>query len=77
MYMTFLYLAFKITKKTFFVKIEVCGKVVRFSHIGENVKENLINYGIDFIFDLISLLFKYMKNDFLGILKAKYQNGHI
>ena len=50
MYMTFWYLAFKITKKTFFIKIEVCGKNVRFSNIGKNTKENLINLpnGFDF-----------------------------
>ena len=33
----------KYQKKTVFVKIEVCGEIVRFSHIGENIKENLIN----------------------------------
>ena len=56
-YRTFWYLAFKIQKKPFFVKIEVCEEIVRFSHIGENTKENLIISGIDFIFVLISLLF--------------------
>ena len=50
-------MAFKIQKKPVFVKIEVCEEIVRFSHIGENTKENLIIYGIDFIFVLISLLF--------------------
>ena len=54
---TFWYLAFKIPKKTFFVKIEVCEEIVRFSHIGENTKENLINFWYWFIFALISLLF--------------------
>ena len=42
-YRTFWYLAFKIPKKTFFVNIEVCEEIVRFSHICENTKENLIN----------------------------------
>ena len=35
-------MAFKIPKKTFFVKIEVCEEIVRFSHIGEYTKEHLI-----------------------------------
>ena len=39
----FWYLAFKIQKKNFFVTIEVCGEIVKFSHIGENTKENIIN----------------------------------
>ena len=33
----------KYPKKTFFVKIEVCEEIVRFSHIGEYTKENFIN----------------------------------
>ena len=37
-------MAFKITKKSFFVKIEVCGKNAQFSNISENTKENLINF---------------------------------
>ena len=37
-------------KKTFFVKIEVCEEIVRFSHIGENTKENLINLWNRFYF---------------------------
>ena len=53
--------AFKITKKTFSVKIEVCEEIVRFSHIGEFTKENLIINGNDFIFVLISLLFIVQK----------------
>ena len=41
---TLCYLAFKITDKLFFVKIEVCGKNAQFSNISENTKENLINF---------------------------------
>ena len=41
---TFWYLAFKITKKSFFVKIELCGKNFLFSNISENTKENFINF---------------------------------
>ena len=33
----------KYTNKLFFVKIEVCEEIVRFSHIGEYTKENFIN----------------------------------
>ena len=62
-------MAFKIPPKTFFVKIEVCEEIVRFSHIGENTKENLIISGIDFIFVLISLLFIAQK-----AVKAKMKN---
>ena len=41
---TFCYLAFKVTpKKTFLVKIEVCGQNDGFSNITENTKENLDN----------------------------------
>ena len=54
---TFWYLAFKKQKKKFFVKIDVFGEVVLFSHIGENTKENIINFWYWFIFALISLLF--------------------
>ena len=43
-----------LTKNDFFVKIEVCGKNVRFLNISENTKENLINFRTDFIFALIS-----------------------
>ena len=41
---TLSYLSFKITNKTFLVKIEVCGENVRFLNIGENTKESLINF---------------------------------
>ena len=43
-------MAFKITKKGFFVKIEVCGQNVRFLNISENTKENLINFPERFCF---------------------------
>ena len=33
----------KCPNKNFFVKIEVCEEIFRFSHIGEYTKENLIN----------------------------------
>ena len=39
----FWYLAFKIIKKNFFIKIEVFGENVIFSNIVENTKENLLN----------------------------------
>ena len=35
---------FIVTQKSFFVKIEVCGKNVLFSNVNENTKENLINF---------------------------------
>ena len=34
----------KYQKKTFFVKIEVCDKLSDYHIIGENTKENLINF---------------------------------
>ena len=46
---TFWYLAFKIPKKTYFVKIEVCEEIVRFSHIGEYTKENFIYFRSQFL----------------------------
>ena len=53
MYMTFLYLTFKMTKKTFFVKNQVCWENVLFSNKGENTKENIINLLDGFIYALI------------------------
>ena len=47
---TFLYvydiliLKFENNQKTFFVKIDECGKNFRFLNISENTKENLINF---------------------------------
>ena len=41
-YRTFLYLAFKVNQKTFFIKNEVFGKNIRFSNIGKNTKENIL-----------------------------------
>ena len=38
---SFLYVAFKVTQKTFFIKIEVCGINVRFLNISENTKDKL------------------------------------
>ena len=48
---SFWYLAFKVTKKTFFVKIELCGKNVRFLNISENKKgkSGLILFVLSFL----------------------------
>ena len=37
------YFMIYIERHVYFIKIEVCGKYVRFSNIGENTKENLTN----------------------------------
>ena len=51
-------MAFKIPKKRFFVKIELFGEVVLFSHIYVKIQRKISSiYGIDFIFNLIFLLF--------------------
>ena len=41
---TFWYLAFKVTKKSFLVQIEVFGEKFWFLNISENTKENLTNF---------------------------------
>ena len=41
------YLAFKITKKTFFAKIEICGKNARFSNISENTRKIFLIFRTD------------------------------
>ena len=64
--------SFKITNKLFFVKIEVCGKKVKFSKISKNTKENLISFQTDFIFALISRHFIGLSRYF-RLLKVRPQ----
>ena len=49
-----LILSFENNSKTILVKIEVCGKNVKFLNISENIKENRKIFQNDFIFALIS-----------------------
>ena len=49
---TFWYWDFKITKKSFFIKIEECGKNVQLLNKKENTKENLINFPDWFLYML-------------------------
>ena len=37
-------------RHVYFIKIEVCGKYVRFSNIGENTKEDLTDFIVVLIF---------------------------
>ena len=51
---------------SFFVKIEVYGKNVRFLNISENTKENLIIFRTDFTFAFISRHFFGLVQHFTG-----------
>ena len=54
LYLKIGHLSIKVTRKAFFVKIEVCGKNVRFVNISENTGKNSLIIRTDFIFALIS-----------------------
>ena len=67
----FWYLAFKITKEIFFIKIEVGGKNIWFSNIGENMTENLMNFLDRYYFC------SHFKAFYFWVLIYKYQDSTI
>ena len=71
-YMTFWYLDFKITKKTFFVKIEVCGQNVRYCN-----KSWSCIFIYDWKSDILSIFLNFDEKSVFVYFKSQISKCHI